>query len=153
MLNNLLNTIESLEERDLSVPFTSNDINESGMIIIKSYELLGSVGLNISGLFYPVLEDLNINVPMLVVDGDFEELSTITKQFIIAHELGHCKYHLNKAEIEKAREINHEFEADSYAVEFIGKENVILALKEIKEMMDWAPEECLAEIDNRINNL
>ena len=89
MLNNLLNTIESLEERDLSVPFTSNDINESGMIIIKSYELLGSVGLNISGLFYPVLEDLNINVPMLVVDGDFEELSTLAKQFIIAHELGH----------------------------------------------------------------
>lgn len=150
MLNYLMNITNGLEERDLYVPFTKNDINELGIIIIKSYDLLGMSGLNIAGLFRPFIEDINKDIPMIVIDGEFEELTESTQQFVLLHEIGHINYHLDKAEIEKTRDINDEFEADEYAVKIIGKENSIKALEELKEMMDGFDERCINELDMRI---
>lgn len=150
MLNYLMNITNGLEERDLYVPFTKNDINELGIIIIKSYDLLGMSGLNIAGLFRPFIEDINKDIPMIVIDGEFEELTESTQQFVLLHEMGHINYHLDKAEIEKTRDINDEFEADEYAVKIIGKENSIKALEELKEMMDGFDERCINELDMRI---
>lgn len=159
MLNNMMNIINNLEETEIErlSNITKNDINEFGFILFKNYDLLQCYGLNIAMLCNPIIDGKQ--VPMIVVDGNFDELSDEAKIFTIAHELGHVNYHLNKYnDPNNVRNINDEFEADSYAVQLLGPENSINSLKQLKSyLIDelWFDEddESIQEIERRINNL
>ena len=90
MLNKLMSIINGLEERDLNDGLTENDINELGFVLIRNSEILGYYGTIIAGAFYANEEMIGRDdVPMIIVDNEFYELSDNCKAFIIGHELGH----------------------------------------------------------------
>ena len=90
MLNKLMSLINGLEERDLNNGITENDINDLGFILIRNTDILNYYGMAIAGAFMANKEIVGKdNVPMIIVDETFYELSDNCKAFIIGHELGH----------------------------------------------------------------
>lgn len=51
MLNNLMNKINGLEEFDVSDTISAEDINEFGLITMRSNDILGLYGMVIAGMF------------------------------------------------------------------------------------------------------
>ena len=78
---------------------------------------------------------------MIVVDQDFMKLSHTAQLAILAHEQGHLSYG-HKAENTKrvmtaiwSKGVHkHEIEADLYAVQRVGKDDMITALEELYSM-------------------
>ena len=157
MLNKLMSLINGLEERDLNNGLTENDINELGFILIRNSEILGYYGMAIAGAFMANKELVNRdNVPMIIVDDIFYELSDNCKAFIIGHELGHFMKHEQQTE-GYVRKINDEFEADEYGAELVGTQSAVFALEEMEdkliELYDDLCKDSVDELELRINKL
>lgn len=157
MLNNLMNIINGLEEFDVSDTISAEDINEFGLITMRSNDILGLYGMVIAGMFAADEQVVGKeNVRIIIVDDNFYELKEETKKFIIGHELGHSQHEVQIGQY--IRKINDEFEADEYAAKLIGLDASINALKEMKQLLidDYfcnETDENIVEIDIRIENL
>lgn len=158
MLNKLNNMINGLEERDLeNNMINENDINEFGFVLVKSEAVLSYYGMAIAGMFIANEEAVKkANVPMIIVDDIFTNLSESTRLFILGHELGHLQH---EAQIgQYVRKLNDEFEADEHGAKLVGTENAINALNDMKRVLmeDYFLEEedePIVEINTRIENL
>ena len=157
MLNNLMDMINGLKERDLMDGITANDINELGFVLIRNNFILSMYGMAIGGLFIANEEMVGKpNIPMIIVDDVFYEFSKNSRSFIIAHELGHRQHEVQTEGY--VRKINDEFEADEYSAKLVGIDNAIKALNDIKQTLMKkyfmeATDEGIKEIDIRIENL
>lgn len=158
MLNKLNNMISGLKERDLeNNMINENDINEFGFVLVKSEAVLNYYGMAIAGMFIANEEAVKkANVPMIIVDDIFTNLSESTRIFILGHELGHLQHEVQIGQY--VRKINDEFEADEYGAKLVGTENAINALNDMKNtLMDSyfldEEDEPIAEINIRIENL
>lgn len=157
MLNKLMNLINGLEERDFNNGLTKNDINDLGFILIRNSFLLSCYGMEITGAFMANKEIVGKdNIPMIVVDETFYELSDNCKAFIIAHELGHFISSQPQTE-GYVRKIDDEFEADEHGAKLVGKQSAVFALEEIEDkLIELYSDLCQASIDEleiRINKL
>lgn len=132
--------------------FKPEEINADGYIMRKCSGKLMRNHIAIAGMVLVNFgDDL---VPCIFVDKLFEKMSKNCQDFIIQHELGHFEYHKDQVLNGYARNDKMENEADEYAAQIIGHDNVILALKEIKEMLGLFSLYCnkygMKEIDRRI---
>lgn len=155
--NYLETTLRYLREgkNEIIVPF-STEINEEGYIIRKSDRFVKQNKVIYCLCGFSRFIDTNgqyVSVPVIVTDDLFDELSENTKRFIILHELGHFNLHIDKivAQANYTRNLNDEFQADEYAIPELGVENVIKALKEMKDTV-FLPELSI-EINKRIKNI
>ena len=158
MLNNLMNLINGLEERDLNNGLNENDINDLGFILIRNSVVLSYYGMTIAGAFMANKEIVGKdNIPMIVVDETFYELSDNCKAFIIGHELGHFMSNHGQQTGSYVRKIDDEFEADEYGVKLVGTQSAVFALEEIEDkLIELYDDLCQASIDEleiRINKL
>lgn len=89
-------------------------------------------------VLYATKED-NLYVPVVVKEEIMHKLSWNLNMFASLHEVGHFKYHIDKntgKEFENyivGCNLYIENQADRYAVEKMGKENVIKAIQELQE--------------------
>ena len=158
MLNKLMSIINGLEERDLNNGLTENDINELGFVLIRNSEILGYYGTIIAGAFYANEEMVGRDdVPMIIVDNEFYELSDNCKAFIIGHELGHFANEHEKQYDGYVRKINDEFEADNYGAKIVGTQSAVFAMEELEdkliEVYDDLCQVAVDELEIRINKL
>ena len=158
MLNNLMNLINGLEERDLNNGLNENDINDLGFILIRNSVVLSYYGMTIAGAFMANKEIIGKdNIPMIIVDESFYELSDNCKAFIIGHELGHFMSNHEHQTEGYVRKINDEFEADEYGAKLVGKQSAVFALEEIEdkliELYDDLCKDSIDELEIRINKL
>lgn len=161
MLNNLVKMLNGLEEKSFESEedrITEKDINELGFVLINNEFLLAINDIAIAGMFILNFDSIEGYTPMIVIDNNFKEMTNNSKLFIVAHEIGHFKYHIHRiTNPEYIRNINDEFEADEYAAESIGFENAINGLNELKQtLLDLCfdlEEEGVKEIELRIENL
>lgn len=159
MLNKLMSKINNLEETMFDDNFDyEKEISECGILLVKNYDILSSFNIAMIGIFFVDFKNDKNFVPMIVVDGDFMELSDMTKRFLIGHELGHYEKHMNKIiKPGYIRNLNDEFEADENGAEMVGLENAIEALEELKDKLNeisfGTNLEGIAEVDLRIENL
>lgn len=158
MLNKLMSLINGLEERDLNNGLNENDINDLGFILIRNNELLSYYGVAIAGAFIANKEIVGKdNIPMIIVDEYFYELSDNCKVFTIGHELGHFMSNHEHQTEGYVRKINDEFEADEYGVKLVGTQSAVFALEEIEDkLIELYGDLCQASIDEleiRINKL
>lgn len=86
-----------------------------------------------------VTKENNLYVPVVVKEEIMHKLSWNLNAFASLHEVGHFKYHIDK---NTGKEVGDwvagcnlyiENQADRYAVEKMGKENVIKAIQELQE--------------------
>lgn len=86
-----------------------------------------------------VTKENNLYVPVVVKEEIMHKLSWNLNTFASLHEVGHFKYHIDKT---TGKEISNwvagyslyiENQADRYAVEKMGKDNVIEAIQELQE--------------------
>ncbi len=133
-----------------------NEVNTEGYILRKNDKFVSQnksifAVMTLSDFIQPDGEV--VTYPLIVTDNLYDELSENTKRFIILHELGHFKFQLDKLRDSNnyKRNIEYECQADMYAVPELGKENVIKALNEIKNIV-FIPESS-HEIRKRIKNI
>ena len=148
----------SLEDIQKTNYCNKDNINDLGCVAIKSSELLEACGIAISGLLMLNLEGVDYDVPAILVDEIFDELSKNAKMFMIGHELGHYEYHVEKIlNPDYLRNIDDECQADAYSAELIGIENALKGLEELKEKMIEVScglnEFGIKEVENRIERL
>ena len=158
MLNKLMSIINGLEERDLNNGLTENDINELGFVLIRNNEILGYYGTTIAGAFMANKEIIGKdNVPMIIVDEIFYELSDNCKAFIIGHELGHFMSNHEQQTEGYVRKIDDEFEADEYGAKLVGTQSAVFALEEMEdkliELYDDLCKDSIDELELRINKI
>ena len=141
--------------------FSINEINEDGYIMRTNTMRLIQGRANICACQLIQFEE-NKYVPCLIKDSLFDELSITTQEFIIQHELGHFNLHqdiLLNPNFGTKRYDNIEFEADEYAMNKVGKEIAINALKELLDLtlrlnMGFGKNRsAYKEIQRRIENL
>ena len=162
MLNRMINMINGLKERDLNEGINVNDINEFGFILIRNSFILNYYGMAIAGAFIADKETIGKdNVPMIIVDDNFYEMSDNGKAFVIAHELGHFQSNHQQQVGGYERKINDEFEADECGAKLVGYQSAVFALEELEEKILEVYEFCdkelvqqsVDEIELRIENL
>lgn len=158
MLNKLMSLINGLEERDSNNGLNENDINDLGFILIRNSELLSYYGTVIAGAFMANKEIVGRdNVPMIVVDEIFYELSDNCKAFIIGHELGHFMSNHEQQTEGYIRKLDDEFEADEYGAKLVGKQSAVFAMEEMEdkliELYDDLCQAAIDELEVRINKL
>ena len=158
MLNKLMSLINGLEERDSNIGLNENDINDLGFILIRNNEILSYYGMAISGAFMANKEVVGKNnIPMIIVDETFYELSDNCKVFIIGHELGHFMSNHEQQTEGYVRKIDDEFEADEYGVKLVGKQSAVFAMEEMEdkliELYDDLCQSAIDELEVRINKL
>lgn len=153
MYNNIMNLMDSLEERyykDINDNVIMEDENEYGMILT-----IDSITVAMSGCSIAAGGILNFGekqIPAILVDYNYLDMSRTAKRFIIAHELGHIECQIEKfKQGNYIRSIDDEFEADEYAMKQIGLEVSLEGLNEIKDLLD--NEDVTEEINLRIENL
>ena len=118
----------------------SDDINEHGYIEMKDSDFVhvnnSLMCMGAYSTFHTTTGGL-MDVPVIVTDEYFEMLSENGKTFIRCHELGHHAKHLDKIKSLGSlytRNIEDEYEADAFAMEFMGKDNTLNALKEMRSI-------------------
>ena len=158
MLNKLMSLINGLEERDLNNGLNENDINELGFILIRNTDILSYYGMAIAGAFMANKEIVGKdNIPMIIVDEIFYELSDNCKAFIIGHELGHFMSNHKQQTEGYVRKIDDEFEADEYSAKLVGKQSAVFAMEEMEdkliELYDDLCQDSIDELEIRINKL
>lgn len=86
-----------------------------------------------------ITKENNLYVPVVVKEKIMHKLSNNVNTFASLHEIGHYKYHIDK---NTGKEIDNyiagysiyiENQADRFAVEKMGKDNVIKAIQELQE--------------------
>ena len=74
---------------------------------------------------------LGLYVPVITINSRYERLFTKEEmEFAIYHELGHCKYNHFKT---KGRHIEFEIEADTFAMNKVGKDVALSALNKLND--------------------
>ena len=135
-----------------SVEFYSTEINEEGYIHRQNTLALMNSGICVAGC--SLVQFGGQLVPCIFTDNTFNKMSENGQKFVIYHELGHFMYHQDALINGFERNIKMEQEADSYAVDILGPENVIEGLEELKNMVDLLSfgksKNSTAEIEERI---
>ena len=153
MYNNIMNLMNNLEERyyqDINDDTIMEDENEYGMILTIDSMNVAMTGCSIAAS--GILNFGDKQIPAILVDYNYLDMSQTAKRFIIAHELGHIECQLEKFKSGNyIRNIEDEFEADEYAMKQVGLEVALEGLNTIKELVD--DEQVTEEIDLRIENL
>ena len=133
MLNNIMNLLNNLEERELSEenPVGMVDYYEEiDMIAFKSTFFFDLSGLRMSACTLIQVEEGKF-VPAIMISSEFDEVNENTQRFFIAHELGHLALHQEVfTNPNYVRDINDEYQADEYAVKLIGLEATIKGLED-----------------------
>ena len=114
--------------------FNKDEINAEGYILRKNGSKLLKSRIAIAGMAIVEFDNEHL-VPCIYIDKLYEMMSKNAQDFIIQHELGHFEYHKDKLLDKYKRYDEMENEADEYAAQIIGYDNVISALEEIKEML------------------
>lgn len=132
--------------------FKAEEIQPEGYIMRKGTGKLLTNGLAVAGV---ALVDFGTNVvPCIYVDKLYEKMTKNAQEFVIQHELGHFTHHREQLINGFERNDKMENEADEYAAQILGYDNVIEALKELKEMLLIGSMYCnkagAKEIDRRI---
>lgn len=158
MFNEIMNLVDSLESRyyvDMCDNTIENTENKYNIMIA-----IDPITIACSGLAIAAGGVLNFEngeqVATILLDETYLGMDEEHKRFVIAHELGHLVCQIEKFKAGNyVRNIEDEFEADEYAMEQVGLEVAIETLNEIKSILKemCTPEECLNEIDERIENL
>ena len=136
---------------------TGYDVDYDDIIIIDDTELHVSYNPYMQ-LFTNTLGYIAVVIGTNVyTDVHFRNMSKSTQKAILAHEIGHCKcnhtaipiiYIYNRLiHILKGKVLSIELEADAYAANVVGKENMIKALLELKQYLKGVSAK---EIDLRI---
>ena len=163
MFNEIMNLVDSLESRyyvDMCDNIIENTENKYNIMIAIDPIAIDPITIACSGLTIAAGGVLNFEngeqVATILLDETYLGMDEEHKRFVIAHELGHLVYQIEKFKAGNyVRNIEDEFEADEYAMEQVGLEVTIEALNEIKSILKemCTPEEYLNEIDERIENL
>lgn len=142
IINNIIKGFElnykyfkSILSDDNNIYFSSDEITAEGYIIKQNtLKLINTKASICLCQIYKTYDDEYI--PCLFVDELYNQLSKESQQFVIYHELGHFNLHkdifLNAKGLVRNDKI--EFEADEYAMNKVGKENAIKALRELQEI-------------------
>ena len=157
MFNDIMNLVNSLEARyrvDMFDNIIENTENKYNILIAIDPITIACQGLAVAA--GGMLHFEHEKIATILVDNNYLNMPGICKRFIIAHELGHLVCQLEKFKtLGYTRSIEDEFEADEYALEQVGLEASIEGLNAIKEILIdmYAADECIEEIDIRIENL
>ena len=153
MYNYIMNLMESLEERyyqDINDNAIMEDENDYGMLLTIDSITVAMTGCSIAA--GGILDYGEKQIPTILVDYNYLDMSKSVKRFIIAHELGHIECQIEKfKQGNYTRCIDDEFEADEYAMKQLGLEVALEGLNAIKDLFD--DEEKTEEINTRIENL
>ncbi len=157
MYNGLMNLMNNLEAR-----YQISIIDNTIMHTENKYNVLlaiDPISISMAGLAIAAGGVLNFEteqVTTILVDNNYLNMTEEGKRFIIAHEVGHITYQIEKFRSGNyVRNIEDEFEADEYAMEQVGLEASLQGLNEIKAILidSFVAQECIDEIDTRMENL
>lgn len=157
MFNGIMNLMDSLEARyymDINDNIIENTENEYNILLAIDPITIACYGLSVAAGGVLNFEDAQVTT--ILVDNNYLNMSKIGKRFTIAHELGHIVHQIEKFKNGNyVRNIEDEFEADEYAVKQVGLETALEGLNEIRKILEdnFVPDECINEIDIRIENL
>lgn len=142
-------------KREEIIPL-STDINDEKMIIIKNDKYVKQFksifAISVFSNFVDILGK-QITILTVVTDNIYDQLSDNAKRFIILHEKGHFIHHFDKiiTQTNYSRNLEDEIKADEYAIDELGIENVISALKEMKNTIIFP--DTVKELKKRISHL
>ena len=121
-----------MKNDDNNPVFKAEEIRPEGYIMRKGTGKLAMSGLAVAGV--ALVDFGNTMVPCIYVDKLYEKMSKNAQDFVVNHELGHFEYHREQLINGFTRNDKMENEADEYAAQIMGYDNVIEALKELLHM-------------------
>lgn len=156
-LNGILVKSIIKDRKNVGKTFTYDMINEEGFIFDYSPAKLAGFKAMVAGIQVVQFGLFNYK-PLFIYDDLYLDLSEETQEFIKQHELGHFNLHQSKLLFGGGeRDINDEYEADSYAASMVGLDKAIDALEELRGLLNImtfnSNTYAVKEIDDRILKL
>lgn len=123
------------DRKNVGKTFTYDMINEEGFIFDYAPATLAKFKVMVAGM-QVVQFSLFSYKPLFIYDDLYLYLTEETQEFIKHHELGHFNLHKSKLLYGGERNIDDEYEADSYAASMVGLDKAIEGLEELKDLLN-----------------